>query len=127
MKYLGIDYGEKRVGVAISDEDGKMAFPFDVLSNDKRLIQRLAEICKREKIEKIVFGESKDLAGKDNPLMETAREVFSTIKKKIGLPVVWEPEFFTTAEAERLQGKHGMLDASAAAIILTSYLTKLKS
>ncbi len=127
MKYLGIDYGEKRVGVAVSDDEGKMAFPLDVLSNDKRLITRIAEICKREKVEKIVFGESKDLSGKDNPLMENARLVFTTIKKKIGLPIVWEPEFFTTAEAERLQGKHGMLDASAAAIILKSHLAKKKA
>lgn len=126
MKYLGIDYGEKRVGVAVSDEEGKMAFPLDVLSNDKRLISRITEICRREKIEKIVFGESKDLSGNDNPLMENARLVFTTIKKKIGLPIVWEPEFFTTAEAERLQGKHGMLDASAAAIILKSHLEKKK-
>ena len=124
MKYLGIDYGEKRVGIAVSDEDGIMAFPLDVLSNDKRLTTRIREICKREKAEAIVIGESKDLAGKDNAIMPGARSLVSALKKEVGLPVSWESELFTSAEAERIQGKHGMLDASAAAIILKSYLDK---
>lgn len=124
MKYLGIDYGEKRVGIAVSDEDGIMAFPLDVLSNDKRLVTRIREICKREKAEAIVIGESKDLAGKDNAIMPGARSLVSALKKEVGLPVSWESELFTSAEAERIQGKHGMLDASAAAIILKSYLDK---
>lgn len=124
MKYLGIDYGEKRVGIAVSDEDGSMAFPLDVLSNDKRLTTRIREICKREKAEAIVIGESKDLAGKDNAIMPGARSLVSALKKEVGLPVSWESELFTSAEAERIQGKHGMLDASAAAIILKSYLDK---
>lgn len=124
MKYLGIDYGEKRVGIAVSDEDGIMAFPLDVLSNDKRLTTRIREICKREKAEAIVIGESKDLAGKDNAIMPGARTLVSALKKEVGLPVSWESELFTSAEAERIQGKHGMLDASAAAIILKSYLDK---
>ena len=124
MKYLGIDYGEKRVGIAVSDEDGIMAFPLDVLSNDKRLVTRIREICKREKAEVIVIGESKDLAGKDNAIMQGARALVSALKKEVGLPVSWESELFTSAEAERIQGKHGMLDASAAAIILKSYLDK---
>lgn len=124
MKYLGIDYGEKRVGIAVSDEDGIMAFPLDVLSNDKRLVTRIREICKREKAEAIVIGESKDLAGNDNAIMPGARSLVSALKKEVGLPVSWESELFTSAEAERIQGKHGMLDASAAAIILKSYLDK---
>jgi putative Holliday junction resolvase len=127
MKYLGIDYGIKRVGIAVSDEDNKVAFPLDVLSNDKRLIQRIKQICAKEKIESIVLGESKDFGGENNSIMKDAKEFCRLLKKSVTLPLHWEPEFYTSAEAERLQGKHGMLDASAAAIILKSYLDKKKN
>ena len=126
MKYLGIDYGIKRVGLATSDPDGKVAFPLDVLSNDKRLILRIKQACASEKIESVVIGESKDFGGKNNSIMKDAKEFVKTLKKSLDLPIHWEPEFLTSAEAERLQGKHGMLDASAAAIILKSYLDKKK-
>src|SRR3989344_3242712 len=124
MKYLGIDYGIKRVGLAVSDSEGKMAFPLDVLSNDKRLIARIKQACSSEKIQSIVIGESQDFKGKDNPIMKDAKDFLKALKKSINLPTHWEPEFLTSAEAERLQGRHGMLDASAAALILKSYLDK---
>ncbi len=127
MKYLGIDFGIKRVGLALSDEEGKVAFPLDVLSNDKRLHERIKQICKSEKIESIVIGESKDFGGKDNIIMKDAKVFGTELKKTIKLPIHWEHEFYTSREAERLQGKHGMLDASAAAIILKSYLDKQKN
>lgn len=127
MKYLGIDYGEKRVGLAVSDEEGKLAFPLDVLSNDKRLIQRIKQICNTEKIEGIVLGESKDFGGKDNVIMKDSKIFYNLLKKSLGLPIRWEIEFYTSKEAERLQGKHGMLDASAAAIILKAFLDKQKN
>jgi len=127
VKYLGIDFGIKRVGLATSDIEGKMAFPLDVLSNDKRLIQRIKDVCKSEKIESIIIGESKDFGGKDNIIMKDAKVFSSELKKAIKVPIHWESEFYTSREAERLQGKHGMLDASAAAIILKSYLDKQKN
>lgn len=127
MKYLGIDYGEKRVGLAVSDEEGKVAFPLDVLSNDKRLLDRVKKICADEKIESIVIGESKDFGGKDNMIMKDAKIFYKALKKSVKLPTHWEIEFYTSKEAERLQGKHGMLDASAAAIILKSYLDKTRN
>lgn len=124
MKYLGIDYGTKRVGLAISDEDGVMAFPLDVLSKDKRLLLRVKQACQSEKIESIVIGDSKDLKGKDNIIMKEAKAFGAELKKLVKLPIHWENEFYTSAEAKQLQGKNGMLDASAAAIILKSYLDK---
>ena len=45
MKYLGIDYGEKRVGIAVSDAEGKVAFPKVVLENSKELIEKIKELC----------------------------------------------------------------------------------
>ena len=66
MKYLGIDYGEKRVGVAISNDECSVAFPREVLPNDSGLTNQITEICVREKVGAIVIGESKNFEGKEN-------------------------------------------------------------
>ena len=69
MKLLGIDYGTKRVGISLSDESGKMAFPHDVFKNDKKLVDNVKSICEEETVSAIVMGESKDYKQKENPLM----------------------------------------------------------
>ena len=61
MRYLGIDYGKRRVGVAISDGDGRLAFPETVLANDKNLVENFKKICAENKVGVIVLGESRDL------------------------------------------------------------------
>jgi putative Holliday junction resolvase len=124
MKYLGIDYGTKRIGVAISDEDGKLAFPKTVIENNPESVFFVANLAKEENINAIIIGESLDLSGNDNPLMKEINSFKENLSQKTSLPIVFEPEFFTSAEAERLQGKNGKLDSSAAAIILKSFLDK---
>ena len=124
MRLLGIDYGTKNVGIALGDSEHKMAFPKTVLKSDKMLIISLSKLCKRENIEKIVLGESRDYQGKENKVMPRVRELKVLLEEETGLPVVFEPEFMTSAEAEHLQGKNKMIDASAAALILKSYLDK---
>ena len=74
MKLLGIDYGEKRVGVAVSDETNAYAFPHSVIKNSPRLIEKVAAICVAENIGEIVVGESNDYAGKPNKIMEKTHE-----------------------------------------------------
>jgi putative Holliday junction resolvase len=124
MRLLGIDYGTKNVGIALAESEHKMAFPKAVLKNDKMLIMTLKKFCKSENIEMIILGESKNFEGKDNKVMGAIHELKSVLEKEAGLPVVLEPEFMTSAEAEHLQGKNKMIDASAAALILKSYLDK---
>ena len=126
MRFLGIDYGEKRIGIAISDEKGKFAFPLAVLENDRKIFEKIAGICEKEKIKKIILGLPLDL--KNQPTHSTKAVLNFKIKleKIIGLPVIFEKEFFTTKEAERIQGKHQKIDASAAALILKSFLSKRK-
>ena len=124
MKYLGIDFGAKRVGVAISDEGGKVAFPKLVLLNDNQLILRIKELCHSESVSKIVVGESRNFAGKPNPIMSSINVLVEKLKTEVGLEVILEPEFMTSEQARRLQGENDKLDASAAALILQSYLDK---
>jgi putative Holliday junction resolvase len=126
MRYLGIDYGSRRVGIALSDETGSMAFPKQVLPQGAGLLQIVLTICKEEGVGAIVIGESKDYLQQDNRIMEQVRQFKADLEGVTGLPVYLEPEFMSSTQAEKLQGKNEMLDASAAAIILQSYLDKLK-
>jgi len=124
MKYLGIDYGEKNVGIAVSDDSGKLAFAKTVLKNDKYLLENILKICNEEKIEAVVLGESFDFSGQPNLIMKDILIFKNKLEKISGLQVYLEPEFLTSAEAERIQGKNDKIDASAAALILKSYLEK---
>ncbi|PJB83083.1 MAG: Holliday junction resolvase RuvX [Candidatus Yonathbacteria bacterium CG_4_9_14_0_8_um_filter_46_47] len=127
MKYIGIDYGAKRVGVAISDEEGKFAFPREVLKNDAVLKERIKELCKQETVMRMVVGESLGYDQKPNTVMGGIQAFVDEMKTLLDIPVAFEPEFMTSTEAERAQGKHAMIDASAAAIILQSYLDKIQN
>ncbi|OHA87955.1 MAG: hypothetical protein A2653_01860 [Candidatus Zambryskibacteria bacterium RIFCSPHIGHO2_01_FULL_43_25] len=124
MKYLGIDYGTKRIGIALSDEEGKLAFPKKVIENNSKAVSAVASICQEEKISAIIIGESLDLSGKQNPLMADIGVFKENLGQATSLPITFEPEFFTSMEAERLQGKHKLIDSSAAALILKSFLDK---
>ncbi|KKU70076.1 MAG: hypothetical protein UY17_C0022G0004 [Candidatus Beckwithbacteria bacterium GW2011_GWC2_47_9] len=127
MRYLGIDYGGKRVGVAISDQSGKIAFPEGVIPNTKHLAETVKIICEEKSVGEIVLGESKNFSGEDNPVMKKIYEFKAALAKETNLPIRMEPEFLTSAEAERIQGKNKMHDASAAALILQSFLDKRRS
>lgn len=126
MRYLGIDYGSGKVGLALSDEAGTMGFPRETYSNDAKLLERVHTVITTEKVGTVVIGESRDFAGNDNPIANEAR-AFGAKLEALGVPVVYEPEMLTTQEARRLpegERTHGAVDASAAALILTSYLSR---
>ena len=127
MRFLGIDYGTKRVGTALSEKSGQMAFPHEVIPNDSDLLKKLVAIINDEKVEVIVIGHSINRDGEDNTIHEAAKELIGDLTLETGLPVHLEPEHYTTKEAVRFQGKNKETDASAAAIILNSYLSKNKN
>ncbi len=124
MRHIGIDFGKKRVGVATSDEEGKFAFAHSVLPNDDKLLGNLRKIIESENIEKIVLGESKNLDGKPNSLMQEIEIFKKQLEGSFDLPVIYEPEFWTSEQAKRVTGENQMHDASAAALILQSYLDR---
>jgi putative Holliday junction resolvase len=126
-KSLGIDYGIKRVGVATSDESGILAFPKIVLPNDKFLLGSIKKIIEEEEINTVVLGESLDYKNKPNPIMEKILIFKKELEKRFDIVVHLEPEFLSSVQAEVIQGKNKKLDASAAAIILQSYLDKLNN
>ncbi len=120
---MGIDYGKRRVGVALTDDTATLAFPHKVIQNSVQLLDDIRNICKAENVSTVVLGQSLDLSGKENELMGDLNKFKDSLETG-GLVVVWEPEYYTTQEAKRLQGKNSSTDASAAALILKSYLEK---
>ena len=125
MRYLGIDFGQKRVGIAVSDEDGKIAFPTAVLANDPNLMKNIVDLCMKNQVETVIMGESRNYQGQINDIMWKIQG-FKKQLETIGFEVVFEPEFMTSVQASQITGENKMLDASAAAIILQSYLNKSK-
>lgn len=131
MRYLGIDFGTKKVGLALSDEAGRMGFPHAIVPNDGRLLQAVLELIALEKVGAIVMGESTDFSGAENAVMKDARAFAEALAKDTNLPVHYEPEMLTTQAARRdpegvrTSGKEAV-DASAAALILTAYLERPK-
>lgn len=126
MKIMGIDYGSKRVGVAFSDDGMQFAIPSVVVPNTKDLLKEIKEIADKNYVKEIVMGESKNYKGEGNTILAESLNFKSNLEK-IGFKVHLEPEFMTSINAERFQGKNDMLDASAAALILQSFLDKKQS
>jgi putative holliday junction resolvase len=126
MKYMGIDYGEKRVGLAFSNEDGTMAFPREVLQNTEKLLEELLVRIKEESVGAIVIGHSIGKDGAPNKVQARIEGLIQELTLETGLPIHLEPEQYTTQESLRIQGRTEKTDASAAALILNSYLTRVK-
>lgn len=121
--YIGIDYGTKRVGVAISDEEGRVAFPLETVP-EKEALGRLQALAAERKVHTFVIGESKNFAGEDNPVMARIKPFAERLREIPGARVIFEPEFMTSAAAVTSGVAEEHLDAAAAALILQSFLDK---
>ena len=124
MRYLGIDYGTKRVGVAVSDEAGRLAFPYAILENSRGLVGEVKVICAKEGITDVVVGESMNYKGQPNIVMEQINTFVAQLREVIDTPVVYEREFLSTQQARFFQTDSQHVDDYAAAIILQSHLDK---
>lgn len=130
MKLLGIDYGKKRVGVAISVPLMNMAINYAVIDVDDELIDKLTEIIIKEQVDKVVLGLPKRM---DNTLGESAKVVLQfaeALKQAANIPIVLWDERLTSKQAGILlrgvsmshKSKRDQLNITAAQIILQSYL-----
>jgi putative Holliday junction resolvase len=122
LKHLGIDFGSKRIGLAISDDTASVAFPYKTIINTAKAFDEILEIIQFERISKVVIGESKDKDMKDNPIMELVHEFKKKLEEK-SIDTDFHNEFFSSAQVLSTMGQQNKaIDASAAAIILQSYL-----
>lgn len=132
MRALGLDIGEKRIGVAVSDPTGTIASPLRVLDaapvmGDGAPLNRLID---EYEAELIVVGLPRSLDGSEGPQAARIRSAVSRLSKFVATPIVFCDERLSSSEASRVMGaaglterdKRGNLDMVAAAIFLQSYL-----
>ncbi|MEK7077852.1 MAG: Holliday junction resolvase RuvX, partial [Patescibacteria group bacterium] len=119
MMYLGIDYGEKRIGLAKGDSRLKIATPFKTITNSPAALNELADIVKTEVIEKIVVGVPVSFGGQKNDFADKITEFAEDVEARAGVPVETINEVFSSKMAAANSEK---VDESSAALILQTYL-----
>lgn len=130
---LGLDLGARRIGLAVSDEAARIAFPAGHLERRglEKDLEALAAVARERAVTRIVVGLPVRLDGRDGAGAEAARRFAKALAERTALPVDLEDERLTTAEAERaLRGaparrrrdRKGVVDAMAAALLLRSHL-----
>lgn len=128
MKYLGIDFGGKNVGIAITDDSGKIAFPKMVLKNQGGLVLAIKNICKEENIEMIVLGRSINEQGESNEIQEQIERFKEALAFEVKLPIRWQYENFSSMHVmDEAKNKDGNDHAQAAALILQRYLERINN
>lgn len=132
-RYLGIDYGTKRVGLAISDGLGMTAQPLEVIPRSG-IVSRVKELAAEYEIGTLVIGLPTSLSGHEGASASGARELGSRLSSETGLSVEYIDERFTSRLAEGALKDSGMkrrerrstVDKVAAAIILQDYLDSME-
>jgi putative Holliday junction resolvase len=135
-RYLGLDPGERRIGIAISDATGTIATPVEFIDRKARNHeQRLQELCTEWEISEIVVGLPLSLDGTEGPAAARSREFGARVADITELPIRFHDERFTTVTAEQalLEGgvkrrsRTSKRDQVAAAVMLQSFLDKRRN
>lgn len=134
-RVLGVDFGERRIGLALSDPTGVLASPLETLRRrrgKKPPLRALEELARAEEVEALVFGLPLSPGGEDTDWTREVRWVGETLADRLGLPVHFLDERFTSARAERTlrslglkkrkREDKGLVDAAAAVLILQTWL-----
>ena len=139
VRVLGLDLGEKRIGLAVSDEDARIAFPAGVLvrKSERQDFAALRKLVEERGIGRAVVGLPLHMSGRAGPQAEAARAFAVTLAEKAGIPVDTLDERWTSVAAERSlretgrrtierHGK-GVVDEVAATLLLGAYLERLRN
>jgi putative Holliday junction resolvase len=132
-RIAALDPGEARVGVAISDDERRMAFPrpnVDGRGKPEAVAQRIKDVLASEDVETIIIGLPLTLEGREGMAARKARAFAKVIERVVGLPVLLRDERLTTSQATRSLATLGVkgasrrqaVDSAAAAILLQAYL-----
>lgn len=130
---LGIDYGARRIGLALANTETRLAAPYDTLASGADLVSKILEIIADEAIDEVVVGLPRNLDGEDTPQTVLVRRFAAELADRSKLPVHLQDEALTSEEAKRqlLEQSHGssvsrqLIDQVAASIILQDYLGSL--
>jgi putative Holliday junction resolvase len=129
MRYLAIDFGLKRTGLAICDEGESIACPLKVLTESKGFVESIVRIAGEQQAEAFVIGLPYNMDDSEGPQAKIVREFAEALGRQMDLPIHFQDERLSSFDAEgKLAGmytrkkKKGRLDAVAAASILQSFL-----
>jgi putative Holliday junction resolvase len=133
---MAFDYGERRIGVAVSDPDGVFAQPLLCLDRralaGRKLWSRIAALVREHDVERFVLGLPLHMDGRHGEQADEVKAFGQRLAQQTGLPVDYVDERWTTLEAERTMRElgvrraraSGQLDATAAALLLRTYLER---
>lgn len=131
MRYLGVDHGQKRTGLAISDASETLVTPHLVIetSSQTELLRRILTICETEKVDAIVVGLPLNMDGSEGPRAQSVKQFAAALREKIDHPIFLHDERLSSFQADCLaqaleltrKKKKKRLDAIAAADILKSF------
>jgi len=130
MRVLGVDLGSVRIGVALSDGSGTLASPLAVLARTADLHERLADLVEAHEVVAVVVGLPRSLDGRERDAARTARSEVRQLEARLGVPVHLQDERLSTVAAHAglaaagrtARQRRGTVDASAAAVLLQSWL-----
>jgi len=132
MKLLSVDYGRRRIGVAATDEEGRLVRGLNVIDRKKCAdsLHKLLDIIASEKVQAVVFGLPLDDMDQETTMSKEVREFASEIEKRCGLPIHFVDESFTSRRAAELmmfrkkkaRRDKGLSDRIAACLILETFL-----
>jgi putative Holliday junction resolvase len=122
MRTLGLDYGTRRIGIALSDENAQFAFPHSTIPNDASAVDRIEKICAQEGVKEIAMGDTRASNEVENAITAEATAFAEMLGRHSGLQVRLVREAWSSAEAGRFAPKKVHDDAAAAAIILQRHL-----
>jgi putative holliday junction resolvase len=136
-RILGIDYGSKRIGLALSDPLGIIAHPIAALLNTPAFLTSLQKVVQQEKVQLLVVGMPYNLKGEQAQKAEEVKLFIDDLKKALNLEVLtWDERFTTTIAHQSMlamgmkkkdrQKKDGTVDSMAAAIMLQGFLDSTK-
>ena len=132
MRIVGIDFGERRIGVAAADDRTRLAIPLTTAEVRGDPVDELVLIAAEQRAEELVFGLPLSLTGAEGPQSQHIREVVAALSERISIPIRLHDERLTTRQAERASPRKKSVsrakagspgrDAVAAAILLQAYL-----
>jgi putative Holliday junction resolvase len=133
VRTLALDYGERRIGVAISDATGAIAQPLETIAaktGERGALDRIAELVRTHEVEQIVVGLPLHMNGRPGPEAERARAFGERVRARAGVAVDYLDERWTSREAERAldeagvrrRAQRGRVDPIAAALLLRTWL-----
>lgn len=124
MKILAIDFGTKTLGLAMTDTDLDIVFPFGTMGNfEPKIFLNIKDLVLREDFEKIVMGLPLGMSGEETAATVRVREFATKLETELAMPVVFEDERFSSHEADRMGGEASR-DEKSAMIILEQYLAR---